>query len=49
MTNLPMSGATRQAEYIKREIVKRETAGELEPWLAKHREQSMMSKRRERA
>jgi hypothetical protein len=48
-TNLTMSGAMRQAEYIKREIRKRETAGELEPWLAKHREQSKMLKRRERA
>ena len=44
-----MSGAKRQAEYMKREILKRETPAEKQSWLAKHREQSMMSKRRERA
>jgi hypothetical protein len=48
MTDQPMSGAKRQAEYKKREILKRGTPAEKQSWLAKHREQSMMSKRRER-
>ena len=47
-TDLPMSGAKRQASYRMREILKRETPEELEAWLAKNREHSKMSKRRER-